>query len=112
MNSRISSASFQCIHTRIAAVPTSVSMATRNRLRVSPTNLSTVSRSVTRWVVTVPLPRLSYSPREMHLRRSISRRRMRYTMSLAKPANSRACTTLNNNAAHRRVRVISSIRPI
>ncbi|MOA16978.1 hypothetical protein D3C78_1372130 [compost metagenome] len=94
------------------AVPTSVSIATRKRLRVSPTNLSIVSRSVTRCVVTVPLPRLSYSPREMRLRRSIRRRRRRYTMSLAKPANKRACTTLNSNAPQRRVKVAKSIKPI
>ncbi|MCY1445197.1 hypothetical protein D9M71_617050 [compost metagenome] len=77
LNSRISRASCQCIHTRIAAVPVSVSIATRKRLRVSPTNLSRVSRSVTRCVVTVPLPRLSYSLREMRLRRSIKRMRKR-----------------------------------
>ncbi|MNN71997.1 hypothetical protein D3C81_1879930 [compost metagenome] len=61
----------------MAAVPVRVSMATRKRLRVSPTNLSRVSRSVTRCVVTVPLPRLSYSLSEIRLSRSIRRMRRR-----------------------------------
>ncbi|MNC58412.1 hypothetical protein D3C75_1081380 [compost metagenome] len=77
MNSKISKASCQCIQIRMAAVPVRVSMATRKRLRVSPTNLSRVSRAVTRWVVTVPLPRLSYSFSEIRLRRSIRRMRRR-----------------------------------
>ncbi|MNP32453.1 hypothetical protein D3C76_1256330 [compost metagenome] len=112
MNSRISSASCQCIHIRIAAVPVSVSVATRKRLRVSPTNLSRVSRSVTRCVVTVPLPRLSYSLKEMRLSRSIRRIRKRYTMSLANPANRRACSTLKTSPAPRRARVSTNIKPM
>ncbi|MNI76238.1 hypothetical protein D3C73_1324550 [compost metagenome] len=108
----ISSASFQCIQIRILAVPTSVSIATRKRLSVSPTNLSRVSRSVTKWVVTVPLPRLSYSPREIRLSRSIKRVRMRYTMSLASAANNLACTTLNSRAEQRNNSVTASIRPM
>ncbi|MDT4812245.1 hypothetical protein FQZ97_452020 [compost metagenome] len=112
LNSRISSASFQCIQIRIAAVPVRVRMATSSLLRVSPMKRSMVSRSVTRCAFTEPLPRVSYSPREMRLRRSIRRRRMRYTTSLPRPANSLACTTLNTSEAPRSVRVTSSIRPM
>ena len=112
LNSRISSASFQCIQIRMPAVPQSVSSATRKRLRVSPTNLSRVSRSVTRCALTEPPPRVSYSPRAMRFRRSIRRRRMRYTTSLDSRANSLACSTLNTSAQLRSTRVTSSIRPM
>ncbi len=63
LNSRISKASCQCIQTRIAAVPSSVSKATREAAEGFPTNLSRVSRSVTRWALIDPPPRVSYSPR-------------------------------------------------
>ena len=67
-NKRINKPSCQCIHNKIMAVPRIVKHATNSLLTVVPINVSSVSRSVTICVTTVPLPRLSYSDIEMRCR--------------------------------------------